>query len=444
MKSPDRRGEERLPDLPQAVRLIGRTVSFRGKVDNYAAEKFFGLPEEVRRNADTLSFSRATTIYGSGIIPVVAYYRSLKKGIRVRADRNPHAERLLRLYGYGTVLERGFSRAAPPFSQAIRSLATDEETYPYEQIAFDDAAKRMRNVARNIVPGFYWALSELIGNVFHHAEAPDGAIVQYLVQVRNRRLTFTLVDTGIGLLKSLSENHRNIVSDRQAIQEAIRLGVTSKRENLGMGLFGSTRIVQLTGGNMLLWSGSASMWVDSHGAFHFRDVPYFQGTVVEWQLPVDAHYDLQEALKLPEEPVIWLSDKYTNGGLSDLKLRLIDESRTFGNRAAGRKLQTKLLNLIRQSRTKHVEVDFSNVSAMSSSFVDEFIAKTMVLYGEKFDEFVSLTNLSANSRQLLESAIQHRLRAERSARTPLRVVEEQRSIAAPGGTRSAPKHGRVR
>lgn len=85
--------------------------------------------------------------------------------------------------------------------------------------------------------------SELIRNVLEHAQSSHGAIVCAQYFKKSNRVSIGVVDTGIGLKKSLRRSYK-VLDDKHAIELALTPGVTGTTprpggtaQNAGLGLF---------------------------------------------------------------------------------------------------------------------------------------------------------------------------------------------------------------
>jgi hypothetical protein len=108
---------------------------------------------------------------------------------------------------------------------------------------------------------FEWAINELTDNVLTHSESQIGGLVQVSTFQKNRkRAEFVVADAGIGIPASLRQSYLDISSDTEALDRAIREGVTrDKSLGQGNGLFGSWQICNLCEGHFQVDSGYARL-----------------------------------------------------------------------------------------------------------------------------------------------------------------------------------------
>src|SRR5690606_32463246 len=70
-----------------------------------------------------------------------------------------------------------------------------------------------------------YVVSELVRNVLEHAEAPDGAIVAAQYYKKSNRISIGIVDTGIGIKRTINQSHR-AWTDSEALKLALTPGIT--------------------------------------------------------------------------------------------------------------------------------------------------------------------------------------------------------------------------
>lgn len=410
---------------PISVKITGKTLRFRGNIDVEAARLFFEIPSAERTSVKWVDLTDVGSVYARGLLPIAADFVKAGATARLRVVDNRSVDRYLALYGYaplfaGTPLSNPTS--AP---QCIKSFLEDGPAiHSYVTESVDEYMSRAIRSDRTGAQSLEWALGELTGNVFHHAESNNGLLVQCLVQPGNQCI-FTLVDVGMGIRESLATSY-DVPNDRKAIELAIQQGTTSKSGNQGWGLFGSAAIVEAAHGSFLLWSGKSALFIRQDGTREFRDMPFFAGTAIDWRMPTYTKLDLQSVLKIKNEPLTLLWDRYDEEA-GVMRFRIADEASSFIDRPTGKRLRTRLLNLARDAITKRCIVDFAGVRMVTSSFADEFLGHFAVLLGEEnYKNFVRLDNVDDVVLGVLNGSIQERLRTERQANSAKRSTSRWR------------------
>jgi len=352
---------------------------------------------------------------------------------RLRIDDNTWVSRFIEINRYDRLLTRTPIGDDRKSVKGVRHYASDgPEAHRYVSEIMDEILQR-RKCGRDVVESLEWATSELIGNVFHHAESPIGMISQVVILEDSKRVVFVIADAGMGIRCSLRERYKGeeTSTDARAIEFAIQRGITSKRENQGWGLFGSTALIRATNGHFRLWSGNSMLTID--GSYQtYLQRPFYKGTVVEWILPLANSIDLKTVLENPSHAQSFHLEQY-EPRLGTIEMILKDECDTFRDRPTGKKLRMKLLNLVENSQAKHCVVDFGETGTVSSSFADEFLGKLAIIFGTHFISFVSIRNVTDANKAIIEIAIQERLNSERAANTPMLIETKSRRDEGPPG-----------
>ncbi len=146
------------------------------------------------------------------------------------------------------------------------SIPATQYRNPDEQ---QSTVNRIVNVMLGAIPeltrsdfsAFEWSLNELTDNVLVHSESTVGGLVQVSTFAKYRkRVQFVVADAGIGIPASLRSGHPEINSDIEALDKAIREGVTrDPTVGQGNGMFGSFQICSKSKGDFLIDSGYARL-----------------------------------------------------------------------------------------------------------------------------------------------------------------------------------------
>jgi anti-sigma regulatory factor (Ser/Thr protein kinase) len=272
------------------------------------------------------------------------------------------------------------------------------------------------DIARKDFAALEWAINELTDNVLVHSQSPVGGLVQVSTFKRNKkRVIFIVADAGIGIPNSLRQGHPEITSDADALDKAIREGVTrDKSVGQGNGLFGTYQICSRSGSFFQVESGYGKLRFSETGGLKIglEDIPY-EGTLVVAEIDFSVPDLLQEALQFngrTHEPTDYVELHYENAEANHVVFKVSAEATSFGSRVAGKPLRNRLGNLARMCPTQPVLVDFSDVALISSSFADEFIGKLFVSFGPiEFMKRFRLVGVSPTVQQLIDRAISQRI-----------------------------------
>ncbi len=239
---------------------------------------------------------------------------------------------------------------------------------------------------RSEISAFEWAVNEITDNVLVHADTPCGGLVQVSNFPQRRHIMFAVADAGMSIPKTLRLGHEDLTSDTDALDQALREGVTRDPEvGQGNGLFGTYQICQRGGGTFTLDSGYAYATYSPEKGLHIKNqqIPY-EGTLVVAELDFSQPGLLEDALNISGStfrPTDFIETYYESDDGGKILFRIDEEAKSFGSRAAGEPLRRRLENLATMSSSSQIDVDFSGVPLVSSSFADEVIAKLFVKFG---------------------------------------------------------------
>lgn len=295
---------------------------------------------------------------------------------------------------------------------------------PSEQ---NDAVNRIVNAILGGIPeirrenfaALEWAVNELTDNVIVHSQSEIGGLVQVSSFKRTSKVVeFTIADSGLGIPATLRSGGAFAGSDTDALDRAIREGVTrDKSVGQGNGLYGSYQICCHSGGAFQIESGHARLLYrpGPHG-LEIRDqrIPV-KGTLVIAKINFSDPDLLRDALRFSgrsHKPVDYIETKYEDGTDGTIHMKLAEEASSFGSRIAGTPVQNKLYNLVQMCPGQPIEIDFSGVPLVSSSFADEVFGKLFVKLGPlEFMQRIRLKNLEQTVRMLIDRAISQRVAA---------------------------------
>jgi hypothetical protein len=242
-----------------------------------------------------------------------------------------------------------------------------------------------------------------------------------LVQVTNHRnqshIQFVVADAGIGVPTSLRPARPEIRTDQDALDAAIREGVTrDKAVGQGNGLYGTWQISKKSLGRFQLLSGYASLESSERDGLQIqrRDIP-FSGTLVSCRIGYAPDLELEDAPIFSGKrhtPVDYIEThfKAKEDGCSII-FDLSQESEGFVSRAAGEPVRRKLHNVLGMSETNWVVVDLDKVLLVSSRYADEMLGKLFIELGPlEFNKRIDVQNVDPLVRALIDKAILQRMR----------------------------------
>jgi len=400
-------------------------IVFFSKVNPYTHRQFMSILDYILQDNEkviTLDFSKIRRAYPDGMIPIITTVDYLKRmGVKVHVSLPTHSDtrRLFLHTNWAYLLSPEHFHLE--ITQHNKHLVAKRFNSSEEQQSvvneFVDIVMRNMEVKREVIAGLEWSINEITDNVLNHSESPDGGIIQVSTYPKNHSVSFAVSDSGVGILQTLSQGIPTLRTDIEALGEAVKAGVTRGKEyGQGNGLAGTLRIATMSQGSFSVTSGKGHMEVVSvrdARRFTRRDFEVFNGTIVCASIRTDIDFSLGEALGFNDDkehnPIDYIEVNYENDS-NVMKLVASQESTGFGNRGAGRQLRVKSLNLLNANPSCPLEIDWSGVPLISSSFADEFIGKIFLELGAmSFAARIRNVGMESLIRKLLDKAVLQRL-----------------------------------
>lgn len=271
-------------------------------------------------------------------------------------------------------------------------------------------------ISRPELGALEWSLNEITDNVMNHSESEIGGLVQLSHYKAHRKaIEFVVCDMGLGIPATLKKGHSQIRSDTEALDMAIREGVTrSDYEGQGNGLFGSYRIANLSQGEFEIHSGYAALSYNRNAGYRvaYQAIP-FNGSLVSLTFNYDNPAILDDVLQfkgMSHTPIDSVELRYNEDIGGNIEFVLSKESEGFGSRIAGRAVRKKLLNLVRFVKGQ-VKIDFTDVHLVSSSYADAAFGGLFVELGAvEFSQKICFINHDEMIANLINRAISQRIK----------------------------------
>jgi hypothetical protein len=126
----------------------------------------------------------------------------------------------------------------------------------------------------DLARGLTGAVAEMVDNIWLHSETPQPGLLAY--QVRRRKFAFSVADTGIGILASLTKNprYKDVSSSMDAIRYAIQPGVSRFDDAGGLGFSELMNSLTDLWGSARVRSGEAGVLIDRTGDERKKDFAY--------------------------------------------------------------------------------------------------------------------------------------------------------------------------
>ena len=387
-------------ELPKLLAAMHNTVNHKGF-------------EEVE-----LDFSSCSAAFSSSMLAVAAQsQRYLRDGIDIsltlptnyklkRLFLNTNWANLIDFRKYPESTFRGYTQVpAIKYSDGIQQHEAVEKILRITLSA-------LSNFDRSHLGAIEWSINEVTDNVLNHAESPTGGLVQVTNLRQRQQLEFSVCDAGIGVPASLRRDHPEIPSDHEALDKAIREGVTRDAKfGQGNGLYGTWQICELSNGRFEIHSGYASLISTQRDGLHVRSeqIP-FNGTLVTARIGYGEPLELEKALTFGGKQHTPVDLHYDEDEQGNVKFVLKDESVGFGSRAAGEPVRRTLVNLSNMNTEGKIIIEFSGVPLVSSSYADEVFGKLFIELGPlKFANQFEFRSVDSVVRNLIDRAITQRV-----------------------------------
>jgi anti-sigma regulatory factor (Ser/Thr protein kinase) len=305
---------------------------------------------------------------------------------------------------------RGYTHAP-----AIR-FANAKEQYQATNKILDILLAALAHFRREDLRAIEWAINEITDNVINHAQSDVGGFIQITNLRQRSQIEFVVCDCGIGIPATLRGTHKHLRTDQEALDAAIREGVTrDKQIGQGNGLYGTWRITQKSGGLFHLNSGYAELTSNQTDGMAIRnhEIP-MNGSIVVSRIGYSEKFDLSDALTFSGRqhiPTDYIETHFEEDGQGNVTFGLKSESDGFGARSAGEPVRRKLTNVLNCISGGKTIVDLVDIPLVSSSYADEVFGKLFVELGPiEFSRRLEFKNVDPLVRNLIDRAILQRMK----------------------------------
>ncbi|RYC09874.1 STAS-like domain-containing protein [Ciceribacter ferrooxidans] len=364
-----------------------------------------------------LDFAHVTKVMAPNIIPLCAHVRQLlHRGFDTFLTL-PTEVKLARLFkntGWAHLIDPiQFPEVAPARGNHSPALIynTPDEQYAAVSRTIDIILGSSKGLNRGNLSALEWAINEITDNVLNHADSEIGGILQVTTRRDGTVVEVVVCDVGSGIPRTLRSAHREISSDLDALEHAIQEGVTrNSQTNQGNGLFGSSRIAELSGGQFRIHSGYATLKLDKSKGLHIRKntVP-FKGTLIACSINCEDSKILEQALYFRGKkytPSYTYYDRIDDEETIDFVMR--NETFSYGNRENAKPIRNRIYNILKNTNAL-VRVDMQDVEIVSSSFADEVFGKLSSEIGhDNFSRRVRIVQSNSTVAGLIARAIEQR------------------------------------
>jgi len=400
-------------------------IRIEGALDLYSLRGLLAAihqTTEVKGYQDvTLDFSDATRAYPGPMLAVLVTAARLHDDSDVDfVLLRPKDGKLRRLFANANWahLASPHRFAAPAWQSAdvlpARGFTSPEQQFEIVDLIMDAVLSSPAALARESLAAFEWAVNEITDNVLQHAEAPLGGLVQLSHYRQAGWLEFAVADAGRGIPDTMRTT-RTGISDLEALELSIKRGITRHKDfGQGNGLFGTHRAARVGEGDFEIHSGYASLRADLTA--RPERIP-FRGTLVVVRLDYSNPDALWSALDIRgtggDPSADYVERQYEHPSDDVLNFVVRKEVGSVGSRSAGKLARAKLENLMRMYPGYPVNLDFADITVVSSSFADEFVGKLFVRMGAlRFTRETRFSEVTPTVQSVLDKAVLQRVQQE--------------------------------
>lgn len=381
-----------------------------------------GKPSQI-----VLDFTHCTDAFPNTIVPTIAMvsrFREMGYNILATLPQEARLRKRFQDFNWAHYLSPTQFALSDDVSEphlVCKQFRTAQEHYRISNGIVDIITKTI-GASRSALGMLDWVINELMDNVINHSESPAGGFAQLAIFPPSSKLAFCVADCGLGILHTLRPKYPQLTSDRIAIQEAVKAGVTrDKNVGQGNGLSGSLTLAVHTRGRFSSLSGKAEvLWTSDEPVVSELDAAFY-GTMIDIQLPYNEEIDFSRLLTTASRspyyiPIDirgadWIDTRYTSDDGSYLKLEMAEEIENvgFGSRSNGAHMKTKAMYLLSASPAIPLVISWTGVGVIASSYADEFIGKLFVELGPiAFMARIRLMNMDGVVQNIINRAIMQR------------------------------------
>ena len=408
-----------MADYIQSVVAENNSIEIRRLNHPKCVSQFIGcVKDRIKRGyKDLIITISAETFYPNACVPaagIIQYF--IKQGITFTFD-----------FDRSSYLST--CRMANPFSFSDEDDLDAAFAFPLDKIykfssslqvaklsqAYVDTLSSLCECESGVLDSISWCVNEVMDNVLTHSECSEGYVMAQL-HPKTNHIAFCVYDSGIGIFNSLSNSKHHPRKEIDALTLAIQEGVGDGKGQ-GNGLYGLYESVLRNSGILSLTSGGSSIMLTEDGSINkFERVPFLsysaKQTIVDFQINLNKQIDFKTIFSSITSNYE-LFDPRIDDMLSEtdefLHYDVFEHSKGTGTRDAGRLLRNDVINTLRRE-SRVMILDFSHVQAISSSFIDEFIAKLVLRMGfVTFNKLIRISQMNDSITFLCERSLYMRI-----------------------------------
>lgn len=316
-----------------------------------------------------------------------------------------------------------------PFYKEAEEI--EKELFPFDKIFAFDSISQIGNLTQayinsishqiecneGVITGLSWCINEVMDNVLTHSGNKLGFVLAQL-HPQTGHIVFCIYDYGMGIYNSLKQSKHSPKTELDSISLAIQEGVGDGKGQ-GNGLFGLYQVVHQNSGRLTLTSGASAIMIKNTGEIEkFDHIPFLsypcKGTIVDFQLDLQKSIDIEDVFKSigGYDGFDFRIDNMLSNEDEYIHYDIYKDGQGTATREAGAYLRHDIINILRREN-RCIILDFTNVQTISSSFVDELIAKLVLSLGFiNFNANIRIIGMNKTVKFLCERSLYMRVHDE--------------------------------
>lgn len=360
-----------------------------------------------------LKFDKDLTIYPNAAVPIaglIDFFRQNQNLVIEGKSYNSNLQAILTPYELPTHKD-SLSRALGK----IWKFQSSQDIYEI-QTAIIKELRRADDFAIGVLEGIEWSINEIMDNVLNHSKFYCGFIMGQ-IHKSSKHIAFTIYDAGIGIYNSLKNSIHAPRNNADALTLCIQAGVTrDKKIGQGNGMNGLFSLIKEGQGRLVIVSGrNAFEYID--GESRITDDRYLYpsnnhySTTIDFQLDYSKDISIQKVLTFEGKTFSFINlyAESLENNQGELVFKIAELSEGTGTRDSALRLKNEIVNLMK-TNSQIAVLDFEGISVVTSSFIDELIAKLFVELGLfQFNRYIKLINMSNLLQQTLQKSVFQRI-----------------------------------
>ena len=231
-----------------------------------------------------------------------------------------------------------------------------------EHRVLDDLEERLPVILKlpeNIRSIFTYTFSEMLNNAIEHSGSKN---IQVEVEIKDKRLLFRVIDSGIGVFKNVMQK-RKLKSELEAIQELLKGKTTTQpKAHSGEGIFFTSKSADI----FILDSFGIQMIINNRidDIFVSHSKKIKRGTSVLFEIKIDSSRHLDDIFRRYTDTT---KDGDYGFDKTEIKVKLYTMGGVHVSRSQARRVLTNL------EKFKSIIFDFDKVPMIGQAFADEIL-----------------------------------------------------------------------